>query len=98
MQNPRSIGTRELHLIHLYSTWEFEMAPEEFYNKWEVTKEQIATICNCSDSTVKRWFRNNARRKPSFNDLRHLAMMDFLLEHFEEIPENVRQLLGWVDL
>jgi predicted nucleic acid-binding protein len=26
-------------------------------------------------------------------DLRHLALMDFLLEHYEEIPEQLRNLL-----
>ncbi|MEY3334276.1 MAG: hypothetical protein RLZZ176_2579 [Cyanobacteriota bacterium] len=27
------------------------------------------------------------------NDLRHLALMDFMLEHFEEIPDQVLQIL-----
>jgi hypothetical protein len=33
------------------------------------------------------------RRYPNRNDLLNLALMDFLLEHFEEIPEHLRRLL-----
>jgi hypothetical protein len=33
------------------------------------------------------------RRHPSLNDLRHLALMDFLLEHFEAILEELKNLL-----
>ncbi|MGI2906272.1 hypothetical protein [Tolypothrix sp. VBCCA 56010] len=94
MSKPHSLQMRELRLIQLYSNWEFSMTPTQFYAKWGVSYEQIALICFRSDSTVRSWFRTNRnRRYPTHNDLRHLALMDFLLEHFEEIPEHLRRLL-----
>lgn len=94
MPNPRSLQARELHLISLYSNWEFGMTPKQFYAKWAVSYEQIALICSRSDSTVRGWFKTGRnRRYPTRNDLRHLALMDFLLEHFEEIPEQLWRLL-----
>lgn len=92
--NYYQLVAREIHLISLYSHWEFGMKPEEFYAKWDVSYEQIALICCCSDSTVRGWFKQGKfRRYPQPNDLRHLAFMDFLLEHFEEVPEQLWQLL-----
>lgn len=94
MSKPRSLGAREIRLINLYSHWEFSMTPQEFYAKWAVSYEQIALICYRSDSTVRGWFKQGKlKRHPHFNDLRHLALMDFILEHFEEIPDQVRHIL-----
>lgn len=94
MSKPRSLGTREIHLINLYSQWQFTMTPQEFYGKWAVSYEQISLICYRSDSTVRGWFKQGKlQRHPHFNDLRHLALMDFILEHFEEIPDQVLQIL-----
>ncbi|MEH2210859.1 hypothetical protein [Nostoc sp.] len=96
MSNIRRITTRERHLILLYSNWEFSMTPTQFYARWAVSYELIALICSRSDSTVRGWFRNGSnRRYPTHNDLLHLALMDFFLEHFEEIPE---QVLDWLHL
>jgi hypothetical protein len=96
MPKPHSLQIRELRLIQLYSDWDFSMTPTQFYTKWGVSYEQIALICSRSDSTVRGWFRNgHNRRYPTHSDLLHLALMDFLLEHFEEIPE---QVLQWLNL
>lgn len=96
MPKPHSLQARELRLIQLYSNWEFGMTPTQFYAKWGVSYEEIAIICRRSDSTVKGWFRSGSnRRYPTDNDLLHLALMDFLLEHFEEIPQ---QVLQWLQL
>jgi hypothetical protein len=94
MRKPKTLGERELHLIRVYSNWDFSMTPIQFYTKWEVNYEQIALICCRSDSTVRGWFKQGKnRRYPNRNDLLNLALMDFLLEHFEEIPEHLRRLL-----
>ena len=83
----KPIGERELTLIHLYAYWELELEPRSFYSKWDVTYEQIAVICSRSPSTVRRWFQiGRYYHAPSACDKRHLALMDFLLDHFEEIP------------
>ncbi|RUT03861.1 hypothetical protein DSM106972_047750 [Dulcicalothrix desertica PCC 7102] len=94
MSKPRRITTRELNIMQLYIAWEYGMAPQQFYSKWDVSYEQIALICCRSDSTVRGWFRSgNNKRYPTFNDRRHLALLDFLLEHFEEIPQALLELL-----
>ncbi len=90
----KPIGERELTLIDLYAYWELELEPRSFYSKWDVTYEQIAVICSRSPVTVRRWFQMGRHyRAPSACDKRHLALMDFLLEHFEEIsPKLLNQL------
>ena len=90
----RPITEREAKLIQLYAYCQLGMTPQEFYAKWDVDQDDIALICDRSKSTVGRWFgRGHTHRYPTVNDLRHLALMDFLLEHFEEIPAEVRTLL-----
>jgi hypothetical protein len=45
-------------------------------------------------STVRCWFRRGKNyRRPQPSDLRHLALMDFLLEHYEDIPEQLLNAL-----
>lgn len=94
MPKPHPLGERETHLMTIYSHWEFSMTPRQFNTKWAVNYEQIALICSRSNSTVSRWFsRGRNYRRPTPTDMRHLALMDFLLEHFEEIPEGLLNLL-----
>jgi hypothetical protein len=58
------------------------------------TYEQMAEICGRSISTVKGWFKTGRHyRRPTPADLRNLALMDFLLEHFEEIGDRLCNLL-----
>jgi transposase len=94
MNNPRRLQERELALIALYSQCELGMSPRKFYTKWGVSYEQMAEICSRSISTVRGWFRRGRYyRRPMANDLRHLALMDFLLEHRETIPRELWDLL-----
>jgi hypothetical protein len=45
-------------------------------------------------STVRGWFRRGGNyRRPRATDMRHLALMDFLLEHYEDIPPELLNLL-----
>ena len=90
MKKPRILTNRERKLIAVYSQCQLGMTPTQFYAKWGVSYEEIAFICSRSDSTVRGWFkRGKNRRFPNANDLRHLALMDFLLEHFEEMPPEL---------
>ncbi len=90
----RPLSKRELKLIETYRCCQLGMTPKTFYEKWGVTHNQIAEICNRSVSNVSFWFSvGRNRRNPTSADLRHLALMDFLLEHFEEIPETLMNLL-----
>lgn len=92
--NPRKLTQRERNLIELYSNCKLGMTPRRFYAKWSVTYEQLAAICSRSTSTVERWFtRGRHYQRPTTTDLRYLALMDFLLEHFEAIPSTLLNLL-----
>ena len=92
--NPRSLTQRELDLIAFYSHCQLGMTPKRFYAKWQVNQELIASICYRSTSTVHSWFtKGRSYRRPSATDLRHLAVMDFLLEHFEEMPPELIEKL-----
>ncbi len=91
---PRPLTSREQGLIDRYSYCQLGMTPQQFYAKWNVSQEAIAAICSRSISTVRGWFRRGrSYRRSTAIDLRHLALMDFLLEHFEQIPEDLRRAL-----
>jgi len=92
--NLRPITQREQYIIDLYCYCELGMTPKQFYAKWDVTYEQLSHICSRSLGTVQNWFnRGQGYYPPKPRDLRHLAIMDFLLEHFEEIPQSLMDLL-----
>jgi len=94
MKNPCSLEEREQKLVELYSHCQLAMSPRQFYAKWDVNQEAIAQICSRSLSTVRCWFaKGRSYRRPMPSDLRHLALVDFLLENFEEIPEEISQKL-----
>ncbi|MBW4466350.1 MAG: helix-turn-helix domain-containing protein [Pegethrix bostrychoides GSE-TBD4-15B] len=94
MTRPRALSERELELIRLYANCQLGLSPRRFYAKWAVSHEAMAQICARSPSTVRRWFSKGKHyRAPSAADLWHLALMDFLLEHCEELtPELWQQL------
>ena len=94
VMNPRPLNSDDHTLIDWYSYCQLGMTPQAFYAKWQVSQEDIAAICSRSVSTVSRWFRKGrSYRRPTDVDLRHLALMDFVLEHFEQMPEELRDAL-----
>ncbi|HEY9610919.1 helix-turn-helix domain-containing protein [Allocoleopsis sp.] len=94
MTNPRPLTKDEQNLMEFYSSCPLGMTPQRFRSKWSFTYEQIALICNRSVSQVRFWFaRGRNYRRPTANDLRHLALMDFLLEHNDDIPPALLALL-----
>jgi hypothetical protein len=91
---PRHLTEREQTLIDLYGYCQLGMTPQQFYAKWQVNHEAIADKGDRSISTVRRWFRRGKNyRRPQPSDLRHLALMDFLLEHYQDIPEQLLNAL-----
>jgi len=91
---PRPLTPEERAIVDLYSRCRLGMTPQEFYAKWQVNQEAIATICSRSISTVRRWFAKGQHyRRPSREDLRHLAIADFLLENYHNIPSHLREAL-----
>jgi hypothetical protein len=91
---PRPLTEREQTLIDLYGYCQLGMTPQQFYAKWQVNHEAIAFICSRSMSTVRGWFRRCGNyHRPRATDMRHLALMDFLLEHYEDVPEDLLNVL-----
>jgi len=70
------------------------MTPQQFMEKWGVTQQFIAELCQCDVKTVKRWLAQG-RNYPS--SLRchqwELALADLILEDFEGLPNNLKTLL-----
>ena len=94
MKKPRPLTEKDQALIQRYSNCQIAMTPQQFDGKWLVTYEVIACICSRSDATVQRWFaRGDNYRSPMPIDLYHLAIMDFLLENFEAMPEKLKNFL-----
>ncbi len=92
--SPRSLAEHERKLIQAYSYCQLQMTPQQFRIKWEVTYQDLSLICDCSVATVGFWFsRKKNRRRPTQNDMRHLALVDFLLENFDNIPVELINLL-----
>ena len=92
--SPRSLAEHERKLIQAYSYCQLQMTPQQFLTKWGVTYEEISLICDRAVSTVSFWFsRQKYRRRPTRDDMRHLALVDFLLENFDSIPVELRNLL-----
>lgn len=93
-RNPQRLGARELAIFNLYTNCQLSMSPQDFYNKWNVTHAQIAQICGCSTTTVDRWFTTSALQTfPGPDYMRKLAEIDFLWEHYEQIPPELRDRL-----
>jgi hypothetical protein len=91
---PQPLTQRERDIIHRYSQCQFGLTPMQFYSKWSVRHSDIAAICDRSVSTVERWFtRGRHYQRPTANDMRHLAIADFLLEHFEDIPPDLLSMI-----
>lgn len=92
--NPRPLTEREQTLIESYSHCQLAMTPQRFRSKWALTYPQMACVCDRSVPTVSFWFaRGRLYRRPTKADLRHLAIMDFLLDHNEAIPPELKDLL-----
>lgn len=97
--SPRPLTQRERVLISRYSYCQLGMTPQSFYAKWQVSQEEMAAICSRSVSTVRRWFRKGrSYRRPTAVDLRHLALMDFWLDNYDQIPEDLYAALCLTEL
>lgn len=94
MTNPRPLGQSERELIERLSQTQFGIAPRTFQSKWDVTYEELAAICHCTIGTVTRWFaRGDNYRRPGVYPCLKLKLADLLLEHYQEIPEELFQLI-----
>gem|GEM_PF-748190 len=92
-RTPRPLGSREITLLNLYSNCQLGMTPQAFSSKWFVNRQQLSQICRCSIATANRWFLRENSTPPELHHLHALALMDFLLENYETIPQSLKQKL-----
>ncbi|MEW5858748.1 MAG: helix-turn-helix domain-containing protein [Cyanobacteriota bacterium] len=90
---PQPLTERQRQIIQSYAYSPMQMTPQDFLCKWALTYEEISLICDRAPGTVNSWFSPQKKHRPTRNDLRHLALVNFLLENFESIPIELRNLL-----
>ncbi|MEP0858080.1 helix-turn-helix domain-containing protein [Trichocoleus sp. DQ-U1] len=90
---PKPLTERQRQLIQNYAYCQLQMTPQQFRSKWALTYEEVSLICARSPGTVNSWFSPQKKHRPTRNDMRHLALVNFLLENYESIPEDIINLL-----
>jgi hypothetical protein len=74
------------------------MEVEEFLDIWNVSREELAFICDCSITTVNHWFsQGEHRRVPTEKHKQRLALAHHIWITVETEPENLRVLREMYD-
>lgn len=69
------------------------MELEEFLGIWDVSREELAFVCDCSITTVNHWFsQGEHRRFPSEKHQQKLALAHHIWTTIETEPEYLRVL------
>ena len=69
------------------------MTLEEFLRFWNVTREELAYICDCSLTTVNHWFsQGDHRRVPNEKHEQRLALAHHTWTTVETEPEYLQTL------
>jgi hypothetical protein len=65
----------------------------EFLNIWDVSREELAFICDCSTTTVNHWFsQGEHRRIPTEKHKQRLALAHHIWTTVETEPEYLQQM------
>ncbi|MBD3886867.1 helix-turn-helix domain-containing protein [Phormidium tenue FACHB-886] len=90
----RPLGRFELELYRRFANCQFGMSPQAFRRKYQVSNLQIARISRVSQATVERWFSQGSHHsRPSRTQIFLLGLMDFLWEHYDEIPQDLQDIV-----
>lgn len=69
------------------------MELEEFLNLWDVSREELAFICDCSLTTVNHWFsQGQHRRVPTDKHKQKLALVHHIWTTVETEPQYLQIL------
>lgn len=73
------------------------MTPEEFMERWGVTKEELAIITSKGSETIKNWFAEGSKHRPPTQDvLDRLTFVHLLwnrwLEEERTLPPHIRSM------
>lgn len=70
-----------------------QMELDEFLKHWDVTREEIAYICDCSLTTVNHWFSQGGHRRfPSEKHKQKLALAHYIWTTSETEPQYLQTL------
>jgi hypothetical protein len=78
---------------YLQPLQEHLMDLDEFLKNWDVTREELAFICDCSLTTVNHWFSQGIdRRRPSDKHRQRLALAHHIWTTIETEPQYLQKL------
>ncbi|MBW4421088.1 MAG: hypothetical protein KME13_17935 [Myxacorys californica WJT36-NPBG1] len=92
---PRIPSPTHWYALQLYLQWAHDelMELEEFLRIWDVSREELAFICDCSLTTVNHWFsQGEHRRFPSEKHQQKLALAHHIWVTLESEPEYLQRL------
>ncbi|MBD1847341.1 hypothetical protein H6F89_28825 [Cyanobacteria bacterium FACHB-63] len=70
-----------------------QMEIDEFLKNWDVSREELAFICDCSLTTVNHWFsQGEHRRIPTDKHKQRLALTHHIWITIESEPEYLQTL------
>ena len=79
--------------LYLQLTHDELMDLEEFIRVWDVSREELALICDCSVTTVNHWFsQGEHRRIPTDKHKQRLALAHHIWVTIESEPEYLQTL------
>lgn len=64
------------------------MNPEDFCEKWNATRSDLAALLSISQSTIDKWFSPKAPDQPTEQTLRRLDEYDGILEQWQTIRQT----------
>jgi hypothetical protein len=74
------------------------MELDEFLKFWDVSREELASICDCSLTTVNHWFsRGEHHRVLSDKHKQRLALAHYIWTTVATEPEQLRELRKMYD-
>lgn len=74
------------------------MELDEFLKFWDVSREELASICDCSLTTVHHWFsQGEHRRVLSDQHKQRLALAHYIWTAVAAEPEQLRALRKMYD-
>lgn len=78
---------------YLQPLQEHLMELDEFLKNWDVSREELAFICDCSLTTVNHWFSQGIdRRTPGGKHKQRLALAHHIWTTIETEPEYLQKL------
>ena len=70
-----------------------QMELDEFLKNWDISREELAFICDCSLTTVNHWFsQGEHRRVPTDKHRQRLALAHHIWVTIDSEPEYLQSL------